>query len=412
MPAELIGIDEARTAVVERSDKLEEERVPLAQALGRVLAEDVASVAPVPPFDSSAMDGFAVRVEDVRGARPEQPVELAVLDESRAGHPSERALSEGGAIAISTGALLPRGTEAIVALEQAQRHDGRVDIHEEVAPGAHMRRAGDDVQMGARVLSARSRLGPAELGALAGLGLAEITCVSRPRASVITTGDELVAPGSTLRPGQIYNSNGASVAALVRQLGAELALVESVPDEPGATRETIARALAVSEVVVICGGVSVGDHDHVKDALASLEVHQCFWGVALKPGKPTWFGVRGRQLVFGLPGNPVSAMVTFALFVAPALRALEGRRELRRRAGAALAHEYRKPAGRAHALRCRLRMGRLGVEANTEGDTGSHVLSSMLGAQALAIIPRECERVPAGARVELELLGEPRLSGS
>ncbi len=411
MPSDLIGIDEARTTVLERSQRLEDERVPLAHALGRVLAHDVASVAPVPPFDSSAMDGFAVRVRDIRGARPEQPVALAVLDESRAGRPSAQALSEGGAIAISTGAVLPVGAEAVVALEQARRRDGDVEISEEVPAGRYIRRAGDDIQTGALVLSARSRLGPAELGVLAALGQPEAPCVTRPRVSVITTGDELVPPGHPLAPGQIYNSNGASVAALVRQLGAELALVESIPDEPAATRETIAQALAVGEVVVLCGGVSVGEHDHVKDALAWLEVGQCFWGVALKPGKPTWFGVRGRQLVFGLPGNPVSAMVTFALLVAPALRALEGRREVRRRAGAALAREYRKPPGRAHALRCQLRMGRLGVEAHTEGDTGSHVLSSMLGAQALAIIPRECECVPAGARVELELLGEPALTG-
>jgi molybdopterin molybdotransferase len=406
----MIEIDEAQAAVLERAEGLAAETVELSRALGRVLAVDVASEAAVPPFDSTAMDGFAVRHADVQRASADEPARLVLAGESRAGRPSSGALAQGTAIAISTGAMLPEGADAVVALEQAERCDGRVEVREQVREGANIRRAGDDMRAGQAVLAAGRALGPAELGVLASLGRAEIACVRRARVGVITTGDELVAPGERLAPGQIYNSNAFSVAALVRQCGAELASVTAVGDELLPTRAAIARALAEVDVVVLCGGVSVGEHDHVRRALAELGVRERFWGVAVKPGKPTWFGERERELVFGLPGNPVSAMVTFALFIAPALRALEGRAQVRRRASALLAHEYRKAAGRAHALRCRLRMGERGLEAESAGDTGSHVLTSMLGAQALALIPSGCEHVRAGSRVELELLGEPALN--
>ena len=409
MSSKLIEIEQARAAVLERAGRLDGEPVELADARARVLEEAVASDAPVPPFDSSSMDGFAVRFAEVRGACGQTPARLLLAGESRAGRPSPEALAAGGAIAISTGAMLPHGADAVVALEQTRTEDGHLAILEEVPEGANVRRAGDDVRRGETVLAAGRALGPAELGVLASLGRARVRCVRRPRVSVITTGDELAAPGEQLAPGHIYDSNAFSVPALALQAGAELSAVRAVPDEPAATAATIARALEQSDVVVVCGGVSVGEHDHVKRALADLDVSECFWGLALKPGKPTWFGTRERTLVFGLPGNPVSAMVTFTLLAAPALRALQGRAPVRRRAHAALAHEYRKPAGRAHALRCRLRIGARGLEAESAGDTGSHILTSMLGAQALALIPTALEHIPTGGRVELELLGEPAL---
>jgi len=410
MRPKLIEIDEARTRVLERTQRLEAEQVPLAHARGRVIAEQVASPLEVPGFDSSAMDGFAVRAADLARAGAEEPVTLTLAGESRAGHPARTSLPAGGAIAISTGAVLPEGADAVVPLELALRRDGRVEIADPPAPGAHVRLAGDDLRAGELVLGAGRRLGPAELGVLASPCRTEVACVRRARVCVITTGDELVQPGEPLQRGRIYDSNSFALPALVGELGAELASLESVADDAPATRAAIARALARGDVVILCGGVSVGEHDHVKGALSELGVEERFWGVALKPGKPTWFGTRAGALVFGLPGNPVSAMVTFSLLVAPALRALAGRHPVRRRAHAALAREYSKPAGRAHALRCRLRSGAQGIEADSAGDTGSHVLTSMLGAQALAIIPTACEHVRAGERVELELLGEPALA--
>lgn len=405
MGSALIEIDDARRIVLERTRRLEEEPVALRKCLDRVLAGDVRSTSAVPPFDSSAMDGFALRFSDVRDAREAAPVRLELADESRAGHVARRAVGHGSAISISTGAAMPKGADAVVALERASRHNGHVDVRQEVGRGENVRFAGDDIRAGDTVLRAGSRIGPAELGVLASLGRGQAACVRRPRVSVITTGDELVAPDEPLRDGQIYDSNAYTIPALARQVGAQLLSVATVPDELADTHAAIARALQDSDVVVLCGGVSVGAHDHVKQALAELGAQESFWGVALKPGKPTWFGAREHTLVFGLPGNPVSATVTFLLLVAPALRALSGCANVRRQSSALLARDYAKPPGRAHALRCQLRLGERGWEALCGPDTGSHVLTSMLGAQALAIIPSDRELVRAGERVELELIG-------
>jgi molybdopterin molybdotransferase len=406
MASRLIEIDEARRIVLDCTRTLESERVELQHALGRVLAGDVESRDPVPPFDSSAMDGFALRCVDVRGAGPRSPVTLSIVDESRAGHPSLRSIADGEAVAISTGAPIPAGADAVVAVEQTSARDGHVEVLTEVPAGNDVRLAGEDVRAGRTVLTRGTPVGPSQLGVLASLGRAEVSCVARPRVSVITTGDELVEPGLPLAPGSIYNSNAYSVPALARRAGAQLGLVATVADDPRATREAIAAALADAAVVVLCGGVSVGVHDHVRPVLAELGVSERFWGVALKPGKPTWLGVQDQTLVFGLPGNPVSAMVTFTLFVRPALRALGGASTAPRRTTATLRTDYTKEQGRAHAVRCRLALSESGWDAEPTGDQSSHVLSSMLNADALAIIPTESSSVRAGERVEIELLEE------
>jgi molybdopterin molybdotransferase len=404
MAAKLIEIEQARRIVLEHVEPLAREDVALAEALGRVLAEDLTSAAAIPPFDSSAMDGFALRHGDVASAAREHPVSLSVVGESRAGRPAEQKVQAGEAIAISTGAAMPAGADAVVAVEQTRRRNGHVEILAEAATHANVRFAGEDIEAGRRVLASGLALGPAELGVLASLGRATVGCARRPRVSVITTGDELTEPGRALRPGAIYNSNAPSVSALARLAGAELCACATVGDSLAETRETIASALAQADVVVLCGGVSVGAHDHVRPALAELGAHERFWGVALKPGKPTLFATRAQTLVFGLPGNPVSAMVTFALFVAPALRALSGASSARRRTIATLTREHAKAPGRAHAVRCRLQLSEAGWRAEPTGDQGSHVLTSMLGADALAIIPTQSGSVAAGERVEVELL--------
>ncbi len=410
MASALIELEQARRAVLACVDALPSEPVALADALGRVLAEDVRSDGAVPGFDSSAMDGFALRCLDVSDARPERPVELSVVGESRAGTPASLTVGSGEAIAISTGAAMPAGADAVVAVEQTRRENGRVEILAAPAAKANVRFAGEDVRAGQLVLGAGTALGAAELGVLASLGRAEAICGRRARLALITTGDELVEPGDPLPDGAVYNSNAYSVTALARQSGAELLGGDSagfatrVTDEAGATRAAIAAALERADVLVLCGGVSVGEHDHVRGALAELGVHERFWGVALKPGKPTLFATHRQTLVFGLPGNPVSAFVTFCLFVAPAVRALSGAAEPRLRTVATLKHDCEMTPGRAHAVRCRLRLAEHGWEAEPTGAQGSHVLTSMLGADALAILPAGSGAIAAGTRVEVELL--------
>ncbi len=398
--AKLIEIDAARAAVLERARPLGSEEVPLGAAAGRVLAARVVAEYDVPAFDNSAMDGFAVRAGDVTAA----PASLRVVGESAAGHPWDGELETGGAVAISTGAALPAGADAVVRVEDTSREGAAVTVAAPVEPGANVRRAGEDIRRGATALEPGCELGPAELGVIASIGLELVACARRPRLHLLVTGDELQPPGESLRPGGIRNTNGPAVGALARAAGAEVVADEVVGDSRPETEAALARALA-ADVVVICGGVSVGEHDHVKAALAELGAQEVFWGVALRPGKPTWFGVApAGGLVFGLPGNPVSAMVTFIAFARPAIRAMLGAREQRRTTTARLGADYRKAAGRAELVRCRLELADDGWHAVPTKEQNSHVLTSMLGADALALLPAAAELVRAGERVQVELL--------
>ena len=389
----LISPVEAREAVLATVEHLSDEEVPLAAALGRVLSEAVESHLDVPPFDSSAMDGYAVV------AGPE--AELEIRGESRAGHPSAEAARPGVAVAISTGAPVPEGADAVIPVERTEpASDGRVRVGAS-QPGANIRRAGEDLRRGQAVLEAGTELGPAELGVLASLGRDRARCARRPRVALLVTGDELAEPGAPLEPGQIYSSNSSALAAQVMQAGAELTLRTRVADDRESTEASLGAALEGADVVLVSGGVSVGPHDHVKPALAALGVEERFWRVALKPGKPTWFGTREGTLVFGLPGNPVSAMVCFQLFARPALRALQGASPDAARTRARLAVPWRAGPGRMEAVRCRLRAGDEELLAEPTGDQGSHRLSSMLGADGLALVEGE---LPAGSEVVVELL--------
>jgi molybdopterin molybdotransferase len=388
-----IPIDEARAQVLAAVRRLPSEDVAVQDALGRVLAEDVVADRDVPSFANSAMDGFAVRSGPAGRA-------LRIVGESRAGAPATVVVGDGEAVRISTGAALPDGADAVLQLERATVDGDTVTLDDDVDPGRNLRPAGDDLSAGQTVLPAGTRMGAAEIGIAVVAGRGTVTCARAPRTVVLATGDELVAPGGPLGPGQLHNSNGLTLAALATQAGARVLRTASVADTEEATREAIAAALDETDVLVLSGGVSVGPHDHVKPALQALGVNEVFWRVALRPGRPTWFGTRGDTLVFGLPGNPVSAMVTFILFVRPALGALEGAPHEPERIVSHLDAAIPRHPDRDECVRVRLHDG----FATPTGPQGSHQLSSMLGADGFAIVTAGEGSALPGEQVIVELV--------
>jgi molybdopterin molybdotransferase len=398
MPAALISIAQARELVLAATGPLGHESVPIAAARDRVLAADLEAAGDVPPFPCSAMDGYAVTPGPAGRT-------LAIVAESRAGLPATHTLADGEAIRISTGGAIPAGATAVIPQENVQAADGSIVTRTPVHEGDHVRDRGEDMRAGTTILRAGTVLGAAELGAAVAAGAGELTVSRRPRVQVLSTGDELKAPGEPLGPGEIHNSNGPMLVALAERQGAVCPPPDRLPDDRAATEAGLSDAINASDVVIISGGVSVGPHDHVKPALAILGVEEIFWRVALQPGKPTWFGRRGSTLVFGLPGNPVSAAVTFSLFVRPALAALQGRADERSPYGEALlATAVPRSPEREQAIRVRLERHDGRLLAIPNGPQGSHIVTSLLGADALALIPRGQHELEAGATVTLEPL--------
>jgi molybdopterin molybdotransferase len=395
----LISIQQAREQVLQAIRPLPSEPVGIDQALGRVLAQDVTAAGDVPPFPCSAMDGYAIH------AGPDRQ-RLRVVGESRAGGPSEHPLAPGEAIRISTGAAVPLGATAVIAQENVTADADAIETHSPTSEGQNIRGVGEDMRQGTAVLAAGDKLGAVELGAATAAGAGSLLVAQQPRVSVLCTGDELRAPGEPLQPGEIHNSNAPMLTGLAVGEGALTSPAERLPDDRAATVNGIQKALERSDVVIISGGVSVGPHDHVKPALSALGVQEIFWSVALQPGKPTWFGSRdGGRYVFGLPGNPVSAVVTYSLFVSPALSALQGARPRRKlEAQATLGTPVRRSPRREQAMRVRLEREGGQTVALPNGAQGSHILTSLVGADALAMIPAGEGTLEAGATVALEEL--------
>jgi molybdopterin molybdotransferase len=390
--ADLLTFEEALASILEHARPLASERVSLAAAAGRILAEPAVARADLPPFASSAMDGFAVRAEETPGRLP-------VAFRIAAGSPAPSALPRGSAATIATGAAVPEGADAVVPIEQAQETDGSVDIGDATSVGAHIRPRGGDVREAATVVEAGSRLGAAQIGALAAAGVGEVTCFRRPRVTVLATGSELRAPGESLDPGQIFESNRPMIAAVLAAAAAEIDLLPVVRDEETAHREALERGLE-TDVLVTSGGVSVGPHDLVRRIEAELGVEEVFWGVAVKPGKPLSFGTRGETLVFGLPGNPVSSLVGATLFVRPAVLAKQGLADPRPAFEIArTASALRRSPHRDQFLRARRSLGE-GV-ATVEAITGqeSHMIVRAASADALVHVPRGEGEISAGATV-------------
>jgi molybdopterin molybdotransferase len=390
--AALLSLEEAQQRILDRVARLPVERVSLEQAAGRVLAEPAAAGVDLPPFDSSAMDGFAVRSADTPGRLP-------VVERIAAGRPASRPLRAGEAMAIATGGAVPAGADAVIPIEDVVEHGNNVEIGERVEAGAHVRPRGGDLLRGDTVVDRGAVLGAAQLGALAAAGVADIASASRPRAAVLSTGSELRPPGSELRPGEIYEANGVILAAQLASAGAEVERLEPVADDEAAHRRTLEAGLE-ADVLVSSGGVSVGPHDLVRSVGAELGVEEVLWGVAVKPGKPLWFGVRGETLVFGLPGNPVSSLVCFELFVRPALLALQGAENpLPQFEPATLSERVRRNAARTEFMRARIhvRDGTLEVEPVTGQE--SHMIARAAGADALVRVPSGEGELTAGAAV-------------
>ena len=318
--AELISVAEAQRLVLERAKPLEAERVPIERATGRVLAAAAAAVVDLPPFASSAMDGYAVRSADTVSA----PVVLPVVERIAAGSPASRFLAAGEAMGIATGGAVPEGADAVVPIEVVEETEEGLSVASPVTAGANVRDPGGDVQAGETVLEPGVVLGPGQVGALAAAGVSEVQCTKRPRVGILVTGSELRQPGEALEPGQIYESNGLLLATALGLAGAVPAQLGVVADDEEEHRRTMERALLGFDMLITTGGASVGPHDLVRKVQAELRVEELFWGVAMKPGKPVAFGVRRDHLVFNLPGNPVSVLATFELLVRPAINALLG----------------------------------------------------------------------------------------
>jgi len=380
--------------------------MPLLDAHGCVLGEDVVAGGALPPFDNSSMDGYAVRLTDVAGATADAPVSLHVVGDIAAGASTGISVQPGLCARIMTGAPMPPGADTVVPVEWTDGGVAQVRVSHVPALGAYIRRLGEDVQAGQQVLSAGDSLSAAQIGLLAALGRQRVLVHPPPRVVVISTGSELVEPGETPRHGQIVDANGYALSAAAREAGAVAYRVGIVADDPRALTEVIEDHLIQADVVVTSGGVSVGAYDVVKDVLGRLG-DVAFDRVAMQPGMPQAFGTIGPDStpVFGLPGNPVSALVSFEVFVRPALRRMLGAPQLGRpQVQAVLASPLASPAGKRGFARVRCEHDGTRWVATPVGGGGSHLLASLASSNALAVVPEDVTDLPAGSTVTTWLL--------
>jgi molybdopterin molybdotransferase len=397
----LIEYPEAVRLVLENVHLLSADDVPLAEASGLALAEDLVAKFDSPPFDNSAVDGYAVRSADAEAGRI-----FRVVDEAPAGRPAAKSVGEGEAIKIFTGGVIPEGADAVVMVENTTGWGKEFELKKAAAPGQNVRRSGEDVREGDVILKEGTEVGPPEIALAATQGYGRLPVFRRPRVVVLSTGTELVEPGARdLAPGEIYDSNSFALIAQAQEIGAEVHRISAASDDANLIRDAVREALRIADVVVTSGGVSVGEKDLVKGTMLELGVEQVFWGVKFKPGKPLFFGVKGGVRFFGLPGNPVSAMVCFELFVRPALMKMTGREDKRRpRIEVYFEEDVKNRFGRMHAMRVSLTRTEKGWLARSVGAQGSGLVSSLTRADALALIGPETGGVRAGEPVEAIVL--------
>jgi molybdopterin molybdotransferase len=407
----MISVHDALTMILETVSPLAGERVGLLQAVGRVLTEEIRSEREVPPFANSAMDGYAVRWDDVRAASADQPVELTVVEVIQAGAVPAQAVTTGTASKIMTGAVVPPGADTVIRVEDTEEHDGRVWIKRQERPGTHIRADGEDIRRGQMVLEKGRVLRPADIGLLASIGRSTVLVHQRPRVAILSTGNELVEVDEALRPGQIVNSNAYTLAAAVQEAGGQPVPLEIARDTLEEIRAALNEAVR-HDVVLSTGGVSVGDFDFVKAAMDELGIRRLFWQVAQRPGKPLTFGLLRERPYFGLPGNPVSALVCFYLYVRPALARMQGQEKLFLPVvSAAVGEDIPKAKGLTEFVRCRLTRTNGHYEVHSTGSQSSGVLSSLSLGEGLVIGPTDLALLPKGMNVKVIVLDADQFAG-
>ncbi len=400
----MITVEEALDKILPHIEPLGSEKVSILEALGRVIAEDIIANRDIPPLDNSGMDGYAVRSEDVQNADQNHPVRLEVIEDLPAGFISTRTVGRGEAIRIMTGAPIPNGADAVIPVEYTKKEDRFVAVFKAALPGEYIRKAGEDVKKGVRVISGGDLIRSAEVGMLASLRRSFVSVYQRPIVAILCTGEELVDVDGDIDDGRIVSSNSYTLAAQVKDCGAIPVQLGIAKDRKEEIKEKLLQGLR-ADVLLSSAGVSVGDYDFVKDVLNDLGMEMVFWKVAMKPGMPLAFGAIKGKPVFGLPGNPVSSMVSFEQFVRPSLLKMMGHRQIFRPViEAILKEDIHKEPGRRHFVRAFVIFEGDHYFVSTTGAQGSGILRSMVKANGLIVISENQEFVRAGEKVKVQLL--------
>jgi len=400
----MISVDEALDRILSHIRPLGFEKVSLLDSLGRAIAEDIYAKRNIPPLDNSAMDGYAVRWEDVRNASQDHPIRLEVIEDLPAGFISTRTLEKGKTIRIMTGAPVPKGADTIIPVEESKKEDGFTLIFKAAVLGENIRKSGEDVKQGDRVIFKGDTIRPAEVGMLASVGRSFVNVFQRPLVAILCTGDELVDVDGDVDEVKIVSSNSYTLGAQVKECGAIHLQLGIAKDRKEEIAEKLRQGIR-ADVLISSAGVSVGDYDFVKDVLKDLGMEMVFWKVAMRPGQPLAFGTIGGKPVFGLPGNPVSSMISFEQFVRPSLLKMMGHRQLFRPViEAILKEEIRKMTGRRYFIRGTVSFKKNQYFVTTTGVQGSGILRSMVRANGLIVIPEDQEMVRAGEKVTVQLL--------